>query len=77
MLHPLRLNGPLTRASTGRFPRHFRRQDPEELELGCPTEPHFGSDYLIFEGISADEHTLWPGQFPQLWGHVHLRPARP
>jgi formamidase len=22
-----------------------------------PTEPHFGSDYLIFEGISVDEHT--------------------
>jgi hypothetical protein len=38
---------------------------------------HFGSDYLIFEGISVDEHTLWPGQFPQLWGHAHLRPAHP
>ena len=31
----LALNGPLTRASTGRFPRHFRRQDPEELESAC------------------------------------------
>jgi hypothetical protein len=33
--------------------------------------------HLIFEGVSVDEHTLWPGQFPQLWGHAHLRPAHP
>jgi formamidase len=37
-----------------------------------PTEPHFGSDYLIFEGISVDEYT---GEQHYLDAHVAYRRA--